>query len=210
LIVAVDVGRTLLTTEECLLNPNRNPSRSKEEIEQHLKQRLGVQKIIWLPQGLYAGVHLAQVLLVWRTPPSAHVASLHLAYGMRPAVCASCCLVVVCAPLQTRTQMGTWTTLRALSRPPRCCLPGLTTRATRRCACAQPASAPAKVAYCLQPLEACPTVRLCQLQYKRSKAAYDVLAASTDAKGRRIEVVKMPVPPPQHITEVTCTAAACE
>lgn len=73
-----------MTTEECLLNPNRNPSHSKEEIEQHLKQRLGVQKIIWLPQGLYAGVLLAQVLLVWRTPTSAHVASLHVAYGMRP------------------------------------------------------------------------------------------------------------------------------
>jgi agmatine/peptidylarginine deiminase len=46
-------------------------------------------------------------------------------------------------------------------------------------------------------------------QYERSKAAYDVLAASTDAKGRNIEVVKMPVPPPQHITEVTCPDTAC-
>ena len=52
-------------------------------------------------------------------------------------------------------------------------------------------------------------VHLCQPQYERSKTAYDVLAASPDAKGRKIEVVKMLVPPPQHITEVTCTAAAC-
>lgn len=52
---AVCVGRTLLTTEECLLNKNRNPSRSKEEIDAHLKERLGVRKIIWLKQGLYAG-----------------------------------------------------------------------------------------------------------------------------------------------------------
>jgi Porphyromonas-type peptidyl-arginine deiminase len=59
------MDRTLMTTEECLLNPNRNPSRSKEEIEQHLMQRLGMQKMIWLPKGLYAGVHLAQVPLVW-------------------------------------------------------------------------------------------------------------------------------------------------
>lgn len=49
------MSRTLLTTEECLLNKNRNPSRSKEEIEAHLRERLGVKKIIWLKQGLYAG-----------------------------------------------------------------------------------------------------------------------------------------------------------
>lgn len=47
--------RTLLTTESCLLNKNRNPGRSREEIEEHLEERLGVTKIIWLPQGLYAG-----------------------------------------------------------------------------------------------------------------------------------------------------------
>lgn len=39
-------------------------------------------------------------------------------------------------------------------------------------------------------------------QYERSKAAYDVLTSSTDAKGRRIEVVKMPGPPPLFITQV--------
>lgn len=43
------------------------------------------------------------------------------------------------------------------------------------------------------------------LQYERSKAAYDVLTSSTDAKGRSIEVVKMLVPPLQFITEVTHT-----
>ena len=36
--------RTLLTTEECLLNPNRNPSMNKEQIEQMLKDFTGVQK----------------------------------------------------------------------------------------------------------------------------------------------------------------------
>ena len=66
----VNMDRTLMTTEECLLNPNRNPTRSKDEIEQHLKQRLGVQKIIWLPLGLYAGVHPAQVLVVWCNSPA--------------------------------------------------------------------------------------------------------------------------------------------
>ena len=43
---------TLLTTEQCLLNKNRNPSLSKIEIEQYLKDFLGVQKIIWLKKGI--------------------------------------------------------------------------------------------------------------------------------------------------------------
>jgi len=42
----------LLTTEECLLNPNRNPNLTKQQIEQNLQQYLGVKKIIWLNQGL--------------------------------------------------------------------------------------------------------------------------------------------------------------
>lgn len=37
---------TIYTTEECLLNPNRNPDLTKEEIEEHLKQYLNAQKII--------------------------------------------------------------------------------------------------------------------------------------------------------------------
>lgn len=44
---------TLLTTKECLLNKNRNPQMTKEEIEAVLKQCLGVEKIIWLNKGLY-------------------------------------------------------------------------------------------------------------------------------------------------------------
>lgn len=44
---------TCLTTEECLLNKNRNPHMSREQIEDELKQYLGVRKIIWLPRGLY-------------------------------------------------------------------------------------------------------------------------------------------------------------
>jgi len=42
----------LLTTESCLLNPNRNPNLSKEEIEQNLKKYLGVEKILWLKDGI--------------------------------------------------------------------------------------------------------------------------------------------------------------
>jgi len=42
----------LLTTESVLLNPNRNPELSKEEIEQRLKDYLGITKVIWLKNGL--------------------------------------------------------------------------------------------------------------------------------------------------------------
>lgn len=44
---------TIYTTEEYLLNPNRNPDLTKEEIEEHLKQYLNAQKIIWIPRGVY-------------------------------------------------------------------------------------------------------------------------------------------------------------
>ncbi|HEX3044033.1 MAG TPA: agmatine deiminase family protein [Bacillota bacterium] len=49
--IHVDGAGTLLTTEECLLNPNRNPGLSKSEIEQQLKDYLNLQQIIWLKRG---------------------------------------------------------------------------------------------------------------------------------------------------------------
>lgn len=42
----------LLTTEAVLLNPNRNPHLGREQIEQHLKDGLGVSEILWLKQGI--------------------------------------------------------------------------------------------------------------------------------------------------------------
>lgn len=50
--IHVDGEGTLLTTEECLLNPNRNPNLSKEQIEDTLKNYLGLEKVIWLKRGL--------------------------------------------------------------------------------------------------------------------------------------------------------------
>ena len=50
--LAVDGAGTLLTTEQCLLNPNRNPSMSREEIEAGLIDFLGVERVIWLGDGL--------------------------------------------------------------------------------------------------------------------------------------------------------------
>lgn len=43
---------TLLTTEGCLLNPNRNPRLSRKQIERRLKDCLGVTHILWLGEGI--------------------------------------------------------------------------------------------------------------------------------------------------------------
>jgi agmatine deiminase len=50
--ILTDGAGTLLTTEQCLLNPNRNPSMSREEIEATLRHRLGVESFLWLGMGL--------------------------------------------------------------------------------------------------------------------------------------------------------------
>ena len=51
---AIDVNGAgaLLTTESCLLNPNRNPNLRREEIEQRLRDFLGVREILWLGDGI--------------------------------------------------------------------------------------------------------------------------------------------------------------
>ena len=49
--ISVDGEGTLITTEQCLLNPNRNPDLSREDIEAELRGRLGVEAIVWLPYG---------------------------------------------------------------------------------------------------------------------------------------------------------------
>jgi len=47
----VDGEGTLLTTEQCLLNPNRNPGMTREQIEETLREYLGVDVIVWLGRG---------------------------------------------------------------------------------------------------------------------------------------------------------------
>jgi agmatine deiminase len=47
--ICVDGEGTLLTTETCFPNQNRNPDWSRDEIEAELKSMLGVKKVIWLP-----------------------------------------------------------------------------------------------------------------------------------------------------------------
>ena len=47
-----DGGGTVLTTEQCLLNPNRNAGLTREDIEQRLVRDLGFERVVWLSEGL--------------------------------------------------------------------------------------------------------------------------------------------------------------
>jgi len=50
--IDVNGAGALLTTESCLLNKNRNPNLSRDEIERCLRDYLGVQDILWLGDGI--------------------------------------------------------------------------------------------------------------------------------------------------------------
>lgn len=72
--IHVDGQGTCLTTEQCLLNPNRNPDLSRDDIEMLLRRYLGVSRVIWLGEGVYrdeTGGHIDE--LACFTSP-AHVA----------------------------------------------------------------------------------------------------------------------------------------
>lgn len=117
--IHVDGEGTVLTTEECLLNPNRNPDFSREDIEQYLKDYLGVSKVLWLGAGLVDD------------ETSGHIDN--LACFVRPGVIAL-----------------TW---------------------------------------CEDPLDP---------QYAISRDAHERLSKATDARGRSIEIVKLPLPGPLY------------
>ena len=51
--IHVDGQGTCLTTEECLLNPNRNPGLTRRDVEDQLRRHLGVSRVIWLGKGVY-------------------------------------------------------------------------------------------------------------------------------------------------------------
>jgi len=75
--IHVDGEGTLITTEECLLNRNRNPQLSRAQIEARLAEQLGIDCVIWLPLGLFSDetdghvdnfccfVRPGEVLLAW-------------------------------------------------------------------------------------------------------------------------------------------------
>ena len=50
--IEVNGQGTVLTTEQCLLNKNRNPTLSKKQIENYLKDYLGVSNVVWLKDGI--------------------------------------------------------------------------------------------------------------------------------------------------------------
>jgi len=50
--IEVNGEGAVLTTEQCLLNSNRNPELSKEKIETKLQDFLGIEKVLWLGEGL--------------------------------------------------------------------------------------------------------------------------------------------------------------
>jgi len=49
--ILVDGEGTVVTTEQCLLDPNRNPTWSREDLEQGLRDYLGVTTVVWMPHG---------------------------------------------------------------------------------------------------------------------------------------------------------------
>lgn len=51
--IHVDGQGTALVTEECLLNPNRNPGMTRERAEAVLRDHLGVSRFIWLGKGVF-------------------------------------------------------------------------------------------------------------------------------------------------------------
>jgi agmatine deiminase len=78
----VDGQGTLLTTEECLLSPGRNPHMTAREMEAVLRDYLGVDKVVWLGRGMDPDetnghvdgvahfVAPAEVLLAWTDDPA--------------------------------------------------------------------------------------------------------------------------------------------
>ncbi len=50
--IDVDGSGLAVTTEQCLLNPNRNPKMDRTEVESHLRRDLGIDRVLWLGDGL--------------------------------------------------------------------------------------------------------------------------------------------------------------
>lgn len=50
--IDVNGSGVLLTTEACLLNPNRNPDLNREAIESRMKEYLGIRRVVWLGDGI--------------------------------------------------------------------------------------------------------------------------------------------------------------
>ncbi|MEJ5298565.1 MAG: agmatine deiminase [Armatimonadota bacterium] len=123
---SVDGEGTVIATEECLLNPNRNPHLSRQQIEETLLEYVGAQKMIWIPRGMLGD-----------SDTSGHVDN--ICCFVRPGVVALA-----------------WT---SDSSDP------------RHTACSE---------------------------------AEQALQTSTDARGRALQVVRVPLPPPQTVSPEEC------
>lgn len=55
--IAVDGGGTLVTTEQCVLHPSRNPAMLRADIETEWRRTLGVETVVWLPWGIVEDTH---------------------------------------------------------------------------------------------------------------------------------------------------------
>ncbi len=119
--IHVDGQGTALLTEECVLNPNRNPGMTRERMEAVLRDYLGVRHCIWLESGVY------------NDETDGHIDNLACFLGPGRV-----CLI--------------WTDDRA------------------------------------------------DPQYERSRAAEERLRAARDALGRRLEIIKLPMPGPLYMT----------
>jgi agmatine deiminase len=51
--IHVDGQGTCITTQECLLDPGRNPNLSQDQIESYLKEYLNVELVLWIPRGVF-------------------------------------------------------------------------------------------------------------------------------------------------------------
>lgn len=120
--INVDGEGTCLVTEACLLSPGRNPTLDKNDIEEVLKTYLNVEKVIWIPHGIY------------QDETNEHVDN--MVCFIRPGVVA--------------------------------------------------------LAWCDDKNDT---------QYTYSNEAYKILSKETDAKGRKLEIIKIKLPSPQYMTE---------
>ena len=123
--IHTDGEGTLITTEACLLSGGRNPDMSKQEIEEKLKECLGIKKVIWLKSGIY------------NDETNEHIDN-------------------ICAYTAPGEVVLAWTDDKD------------------------------------------------DPQYEMSKSCLDILENSTDAKGRKIKVHKLPLPKPVYITKEEC------
>ena len=117
----IDGEGTLIVTENSVLNHNRNPHLTKEEVEQYFKDYMGLEKVIWLKDGMAFD------------ETDGHIDD-------------------VCFFVRPGEIVLSWTDDE--NNP----------------------------------------------QYPNLKAAYDTLSEATDAKGRKLTIHKIPIPPVLHIT----------